>query len=114
MKSRKILSLFNAYPADLIQQWCLVSKQQAEHYKAGRRFPGKQALRLFQLFSRNKVLGPEWDGWRVVGDRLIPPNGRGFTQAHLQGYEIVWQLLHELDQERAHELSRKIANNDPW
>ena len=51
-----VLNLFYGYPAELIAEWCAVSRKTAELYKRGVRKPSRQALRLFCLHRDGKIL----------------------------------------------------------
>lgn len=89
--------VFYGYSAALIAQWCLVSLRHAHRLKSGQARPTPRILKLFQLHAAQQVLGPEWSGWRVVGDKLYNPEDRGFTQAQLRAYVLIWQLASSRD-----------------
>ena len=93
------LSPFYGYPAELIAEWCGVSVGTAEHYKASRRKPPTPVLRLFRLFRDGKVLGQEWDGYKVVNNRLCGPDGRHTKPGDIALMGLVWQALSEKDPE---------------
>ena len=88
--------LFYSYPPALISEWCGVTLHHAYRLKAGTTKPSKSVLKLFELYARNRVLGAEWKGWRVQGDRLVDPEGGDFTENRLRGYSMVMQYAAEL------------------
>lgn len=81
----------------------------AEHYKAGRRKPPTPVLRLFRIYRDGKALGPDWDGYKIVGKKLFGPNGKGLTVRHILLVEILWQTLAELDNQKYHQLLKSAA-----
>lgn len=87
---------FASYPAELIAQWCRVTVETAQSWKTGKRTPSPAALALFCLYRDRKVLGPDWDGWIVKGNRLVDPEGNETTQGQLRAYYFVYQLAREL------------------
>lgn len=91
------LSPFCGFPAELIAEWCGVSVGTAEHYKAGRRKPPTPVLRLFRLYRDGKVLGQEWDGYKVHKEKLFGPDGHFVTDSHISHLAQVCQLLAEED-----------------
>jgi len=111
-KRKKLLYLNRFYgdPVETIAEWCQVSKGTAEHYKAGRREPSPQALKLFRLFHDQEVLGPEWEGYRVVGDKLFTPDNRCIRQVDIVLLTLLWQALAEADSKKYHELLEKAAS----
>ena len=82
-------SPFYGYPAEVIAEWCGVSVGTAEHYKAGRRKPPTPVLRLFRLFRDGKVLGRDWNGYKVDSEKLFGPDGRPITAAQLSHFSLV-------------------------
>lgn len=86
------LSLFDGYPVELVQRWCLVGKKTAERYKSGALLPSRRSVYLFNLHRNQKILGPEWDGWRVVGNRLYDPANVPTTIQQLDAYQYIYQL----------------------
>ena len=85
--------VFYGYPAELVAGWCAVSLNTAKLYKAGKRKPSVQALRLFTLHRDNLILNSEWRGWKVVDGSLIDPSGNSFTQSTLLGYRMILQWV---------------------
>lgn len=81
----------------------------AEHFKAGRRKPPTPVLRLFRLYRDGKILGPEWQGYRVVKNQLWGPDGRPVSPSHLAHWSLAWQLLAESNNEVYHEVLRRFA-----
>ena len=47
---------------------------------------------LFRLHADKRILGPEWKGWSVKGEKLYGPNGKPVSAGLLEIWEIVWQL----------------------
>lgn len=93
-------SPFYGYPAEVIAEWCGVSVGTAEHYKAGRRKPPTPVLRLFRLYRDGKVLGHEWDGYKIVGDKLFLPDGRFATSTHIAHLSLMCHIVAEKHAER--------------
>jgi hypothetical protein len=91
-----VLTVFYGYPVEVLAGWCRVSRVTARLYKSGVRSPSKPVLRLFTLHRDARVLGPEWDGWRVVGPNLVNPAGESFTAGRLTAYRLIYQLASEL------------------
>lgn len=86
---------FYGYSAELIAAWCGVSVGTAEHYKAGRRKPPTPVLRLWTLYRENCVLGEDWAGHRVIGNKLFGPDGRHITPSDYALIGLLWQALAE-------------------
>jgi hypothetical protein len=93
---RKVLTAFYGYPAEIVARWCAVSLDTAKLYKAGKRKPSRQSLKLFALHRDGYVLGEEWCGWAAREGKLIDPEGNSTTQAQLRAYWIVMQYAAEL------------------
>ncbi len=98
--SSSILSVFYGYPDHLIAQWCGVSVRTAADYKSGKSRPSKAVMRLFLLHRENRVLGPEWKGWRIKPDGLVDPDGNETTQAQLRAYFFIVQFARGLAADR--------------
>ena len=92
-------SPFYGYPAEAIAEWCGVSIGTAEHYKAGRRRPPTPVLRRFRLDQSGKVLGEDWDDYKVVGGKIFGPDGRFVRPNDLALMSLVSQALAEKDPE---------------
>lgn len=92
-------SPFYGYPAEVIAEWCGVSIGTAQHYKAGRRKPPTPVLRLFRLYRDGKVLGDEWEEYKMVNDKLFGPDGRFVRPSDIALMGLVWQALAEKDPE---------------
>lgn len=88
--------LFYSYPPKVIAEWCCVSMTHAYRLKNGTTKPSPGVLKLFELHARGRILGAEWKGWRIVGDRLVDPEGGDFTQGRLRAYGIMMQYAAEL------------------
>jgi len=101
---RRSLNPFYGYPAELIAEWCCVSVQSAEHYKAGRRKPSNRVLKLFRLHRDGKVLGDAWEDYRVIDERLFGLDGKSIRPTDIALWELVWQIAAEADRERYHAL----------
>ena len=97
-------SPFYGYPAELIAEWCGVSVGTAEHYKAGRRKPPTPVLRLFGLYRDGKVLGQEWNGYKIHEEKLFEPNGRFVTGSHIAHIALISHALAELDKDAYQQL----------
>ena len=93
------VSPFYGFPAELIAEWCGVSVGTAQHYKSGRRKPPTPVLRLFRLYRDGKVLGKDWDGYKVVNGEMISPDGRKTHPSDIVLMGLVWQALAEKDPE---------------
>lgn len=91
-----VLTAFYGYPVEIVASWCRVSRVTARLYKSGVRSPSKPVFRLFTLHRDARVLGPEWDGWGVVGPNLVNPAGEAFTVGRLAAYQLIYQLAGEL------------------
>ena len=103
-------SPFYGFPAKVIAEWCGVSVGTVGHFKAGRRKPPTPPLRLFRLFRDNKILGHEWAGFRVVGDKMFAPDGRCIKPSHIELQGLLWQALADAAPAKYHELLKKAAN----
>lgn|ERR1700687_3465669 len=90
-----VFSIFDGYPAELIAEWCAVSRKTAELYKAGSRKPSRQALRLFALYRDGRVLSGAWRECSIRGDRLFDPEDCAVTLDQLRAYWVVMQLAAE-------------------
>ena len=88
---------FYGYPAAVIAALCGVSIGTAAHYKSGRRKPPTPTLRLFCLYRDGRVLGKEWDGYKIHQDKLFGPDSRHVTAAHIAHLALVCQTLAEKD-----------------
>lgn len=88
--------LFYSFPPALIAEWCQITYQQATRLKRGECTPPKGTWRLFQLYSKHQVLTPEFRGWRVVGNKIIDPEGNATTAGQLRAYALMMQLMAEL------------------
>jgi hypothetical protein len=93
---RKVLTAFYGYPADIVARWCAVSLDTAKLYKAGKRKPSRQSLKLFALHRDGYVLDEAWKGWCARGGKLTDPEGNSTTQTQLRAYWIVMQYAAEL------------------
>lgn len=96
------------YSAAIIAQWCLVSLRHAHRLKSGRARPTPRILKLFQLHACQQVLGPQWSGWQVVGDRLFNPANESFTRAQLEAYVLIWQLASSRAPESVHKVLAQL------
>ena len=92
----KQLSLFYGYPAELVARWCGVSVSTAAAWKANKRKPSRQALRIFTLHRDGRVLGDAWDGWEVRDGVIRDPEGNVTTARQLRHYAFIVQLAAEL------------------
>jgi hypothetical protein len=88
--------LLYGVPAQVIADLCGVTPRLAKAYKEGRAKPAPAVLRLVSLYIQGRILGPEFDGWAVRGNRLCDPEGHSTTQSQLRAYVFVWQLAREL------------------
>ena len=100
-------SPFYGFPAKVIAEWCGVSVGTAEHYKTGRRKPTTPVLRLFRLYRDNQVLGKDWEGYKVVGDKLFGPDGKFMRPSHIALQVLLWQALSEASTNSYNELLDK-------
>lgn len=83
----------------------------AQHYKAGRRKPPTPVVRLFRLYRDQQVLGREWEGYRIIGDKMFGLDGRFVSPSHIALQGLLWQALAEADSKKYHELLKKAANS---
>jgi hypothetical protein len=110
---RKVLTAFYGYPAELVARWCAVSVDTAKLYKAGKRKPSRQSLKLFALHRDGHILGEEWRGWCAREGKLTDPEGNSTSQTQLRAYWIIIQYAAELarrdpeEQERFYTLLRR-------
>ena len=102
-------SPFYGYPAEVIAEWCGVSVGTAEHYKAGRRKPPTPTLRLFRLYRDGKVLGKEWEGYKIHNAKIFGPDGRYVTESHISHLANVCQLLANRDPDAYEETLAQIG-----
>lgn len=100
-------SPFQDIPAEFLAEWLGVSIETAKHFSAGRRLPSRPSRKLFDLHHRGKILGPEWEGWRIKGDKLIGPNGKHVTPHMLELWELVWQIAAAKDPEGYYKILEK-------
>lgn len=112
-KDNSVVGLFWGCSVGNIQKWCRVSKQTAEHYKAGRRHPSARVLQLFKLYSQKKVLGDDWRGWQIINDKLVSPDGKELTHGQLNAYVYIWQLAYSKTNglEEMEEIKKHLLNN---
>lgn len=82
----------------------------AEHYKAGRRKPPTPVLRLFRLYRDQAMLGREWEGHRILGDKMFGPDGRFIRPSHIALMGLLWHALSDADSDKYNELLKKAAS----
>jgi hypothetical protein len=92
-------SPFYGYPAEVIAEWTGVSVGSAAHFKAGRRTPPTPVLRLFRQHRDGKVLGKQWEGYKIVGGKMFGPDGRIVRPSDIALMGLIWQALAEKDPE---------------
>ncbi len=92
----KTLSIFYGYPPELIARWCGIAVSSARLYKSGARKPSRTVLRLFTLHRDARVLGPEWQGFKVEGGLISDPQGCTLTRGQLEAYSLILQFAAEL------------------
>lgn len=90
-KGPKVVSIFDGYPASLIQEVCGVSKVTANLWKRGKRVPSKRAVRLFRLHVQGRVMPRSWDGWffNEKNGEIVSPEGWCFDPGRLRALEIL-------------------------
>lgn len=91
-----VSSVFYSYPPEVIAEWCAVSIETAQRWKAGESRPSSTALKLFALYRDRLVLGQEWNGWLVNRATIVDPEGNATTSGQLRAYYLNLQLLAEL------------------
>lgn len=96
MAKTSTLSVFYGYPAEVVARWCGVSVSTAAAWKANKRKPSRQALRIFTLHRDGRVLGDAWAGWEVQEGVIRDPEGNCTTEAQLRNYALIVQLAREL------------------
>lgn len=101
------VSIFYGYSAALIAQWCSVNEKTAAEWKAGRKKPSRQALKLFRLHAAGRVLGKSWKGWKVHKDAIYSPAGECMQVWEMENHVILYQLA---DAYRKHILSGKAID----
>lgn len=84
--------IFCGFPPALIAKWCSVTVEEATEWKEGRSTPSSSALALFCLYRDEKVLTDEFKNFIVRRGELVPLNGRGFSPAQLEAYELVYKI----------------------
>ena len=90
------LTLFYGYTAEQLTTWCGITKTYAVELKKGTRKPSKRITRLFLYHINQRLLGKEWIGWRVYGDRLYSPEGWYLTPGEIRALPYLVQLHEEL------------------
>lgn len=111
---RKVINLLSLYPAEKLARWCLVTVKTARDWQAGRKRPSRRALKLLELHRSGRILGPEWEGWRVDGDRLIDPAGAVFERWQMEAHVVLYQIAehcrrHHLTPQDSHRGAVKSA-----
>lgn len=81
----------------LIAESCGVSVGRANTTRQGEESPPTPVLRSWTLYRDNRVLGDDWAGHRVIGDKLFGPDGRHITPRDYALIRLVWQALAEKD-----------------
>jgi hypothetical protein len=95
--SRKpVCNLFNGYQVEEIMRVCVVSKATAQHFKRGTRLPSPQAQRLWWLHLHGRILGPDWDGFRVHRNELVDPDGLVYSAGEIASIPILHAQLADL------------------
>lgn len=89
--SGSVVSIFQGYPVQLLQKWCLVTYQTAMHWKRGTRPPSRLAVKMFRLHSQGQIVTPLFDGWRFnekTGE-FVSSEGWSFSPGRIRAYEIM-------------------------
>lgn len=88
------LTIFYGLQAETIAQVCAVSLTTARAYKAGKRKPSKQVVRLIQLHNARRILPDQWRGWSVEGDYIFTPGTRkGLSRYRIEAYTFLMGYL---------------------
>lgn len=95
-RKRPTPAVFYGCLAELIAQWCCVSRSTADAYKSGRLKPSRMALRLFVLMRDRQVLTKEWAGWLIKPDAIVDPEGNETNRNLLRNYQLMCQYYHSL------------------
>lgn len=102
--SKSASDLFFGYQVEEIVRVCVVSKATAQHFKRGTRLPSPQAQRLWWLHVHGRILGPDWDGFRVHRNELVDPDGLVYSAGEIASIPIlhaqIADLRKQLDQVR--------------
>lgn len=93
VKPSRVAPFRNTFP-EIVAEWCAISVETAKHFLSGRRRPSPPVRKLYDLYREGKVLGPEWEGWRIKGDRLLDPHGNEMSIQLLEHWQLVCQLAH--------------------
>lgn len=109
-KNSSPLNPFYGYSVEEIVEWTGLSEGTIKHFKAGRRTPPIWVLRLIRIHRDQKLLGKEWEGYRVVGDKLFGPEGKFVRPSHIALQILLWQALAEAAPDKYYELLKKAAN----
>lgn len=91
-------------------EWTGLSEGTIEYYKASRRTPPIWVLRLIRIHRDQKVLGKEWEGYRIIGDKLYGPDGKFIRPNHIVLHGLLWHALSEAAPNQYRELLEKVAN----
>ena len=104
------LNPFYGYPADVIAEWCCVSVGTAKLYKSGHRKPSKAVLKLFRLHRDQRILSDDWEGFRVIGDKIYRPDGRHIRPVDIHLIVLLWQALSECAPGRYKDLLKRASS----
>lgn len=73
-----------------------VSMRTVQNWDHGHRRVPWSAVRLMRLLRQGDLgaLNDDWDGFKIVRDKLVTPDGRGFTQAELRRWWLTVEHAH--------------------
>ena len=80
--------VFGGFSREAAAEFLGVSLRTVGHWETGKARPSYAALRLLRVYRHGEFAHPAWHGFRVLGGRLVTPEGRTFTPG-----EMGWQSL---------------------
>lgn len=109
VKPARISAFRNTLP-EIVAEWCAISVSTARHFLSGHRRPSPPVRKLYELHREGKILGPEWDGWRIKGNKLLDPHGKHVTPELLEIWELVWQIAASKDPDGYHAILDRMKD----
>lgn len=108
-KDPAIRTLFYGVSVMNIAKWCMVSEKTAYKYKVGTLLPSCRSVYLFTLHKNRKILGKEWDGWIVRGDKLYSPANEEWSAKQLEAHLLIYQLAKVYARDQVYEVLLKLG-----
>lgn len=78
---------------------CLVSEATARHFKRGTRAPSPQAARLWSLHIEGRILGSEWERFKVHRGELVDADGLVYTVGEIATLPLLYSHIAELEKQ---------------